>query len=264
MSDNIETDIQSLKVDNLLICKPKKTDDSLFGKMTYRDKYLHLHLYNINVVKHKQIKHLSKIYTVLFIKVPKIVCKKFIDFDNHCIDNVKTNIGGWFSKALDENVIEEYYTSSIFLSKNDGFLLKLKLQGTDENLLENTKYDIIVALKGLRFYKQRFIPEWELINMKTVDDDFLNSLQNDEDDIWIDDLDSDEPILPEPDQEQIQLIFEDLKTKIDDKLDVVNNKVEKYNALLEELNALHEKLKSHKNNLAVLENISADIDTLFQ
>jgi hypothetical protein len=262
MSDIIDTDIQSIDLKNIAIYKPRKTDDSLFGKICYNDKQLNLHFTNLQVIKHKKIKHLTKYYTVLFLKVSKSICKSIIEFDNHCIDQVKSNIASWFSKALDENVIEEYYTSSIALSEKDGFYIKLKLQGTDD-MLDCTKIDIVVALKGLRFYKQRFIPEWEIVNMKRIDDDFLNSIKSDEDDgeVW-----QDENILdiPEPDEEELEDIYEELHNKLDDKFRIINKKYVKYASLVEEINCLLEKLKSNKRDLGVLENISNEIDELFR
>jgi hypothetical protein len=265
MSDIIETDMNSVNFKHIIISKPKKTDDSLFGKISYNDKQLNLHFDNLQVIKHKKIKHLTKYYTVLFLKIPKSICKLMIEFDNHCIEQVKQNIAGWFTKALDENVIEEYYTSSVSLSEHDGFLMKLKLQGSDlEDMLDSTKLDLVVSLKGLRFYKQRFIPEWEIANLKRVDDDFLNSIKSDDEDIWQeDDIVEGEDDIPEPTEEELENIYETLYSKLDEKFHIINNKHIKYASLYEDINSLLEKLKSNKRDLTILENISIEIDELF-
>jgi hypothetical protein len=234
MNDTIDVDVMSLKLNNLEISKPKKTEDSLFGRMAYDSHNLHLHLENVEVIKHKVVKHLSKYYTVLFLKVKKRMCKKMVEFDTQCIEQVKSNIGSWFAKALDENVIEEYYTSSVCVSDKAGFVVKLKLQGADD-LLENGKYDIVASLKGVRFYKQRFIPEWEIISAKRLDEDFLNSIVEEED-IWEEHLEDDEP--PEPDAEEICSIVNSLEHKlaietrtIEEQLAGLQNKLARYQEL---------------------------------
>jgi hypothetical protein len=255
-----DAEVLSLELDKLNVLKPRKTDDSLFGKITYDDGQLNMHIHNSQVIKHKKVKHLSKCYTVLFLKVPKNICKKIVDFDSVCIEQVKTNLGGWFTKALDENVIEEYYTSSIIVSKNDGFILKLKLQG-DDDILDNARYDIIIALKGLRFYKQRFIPEWEIVNIKPVEDDFLNSLESD-DDPWQEELIEDE-VIPEPTNEELQIISDTLIEKIHKYLRQYSSDINSLQEKTSLLETLLTKLTENKHDVSVLDEISDQVEKLY-
>lgn len=267
MAEIVDCDVSSLELEKLLISKPKKTDDSLFGKISYDQHQLNVHFYNSVVVKHKRIKHLTKFYTVLILKVPKKQCKAMVDFDNHCIEQVKSNIGGWFSKALDENVIEEYYTSSVILSKNDGPLIKIKVQGCDD-LLESTKYDLVISLKGLRFYKQRFIPEWEIVNLKQVEDDFINSIQSDEENTWEDELVEDN-VVPEPDEETLNQISEAILNKLNDNINTVLHKQRRYEQKIEStkqtisyFNDIINKVKNNRFNLSILDEVSNELDEL--
>lgn len=264
MADVFETDMFNIELSKLVISKPKKTDDSLFGKITYNDCQVHLHFYNIDIIKHKRIKQLTKYYSVIFMKIPKSLCQQMIEFDNHCIEQVKSNIGGWFSKTLDENVIEEYYTTSVIINNNEGFMLKLKLQGTSEDMLEPQKVDVVIALKGLRFYKQRFIPEWEIVNIKPVYDDFINSIQSDdENNIWQEEIDENDSYLPEPDEEELTCIYNTLFNKMEKKYKTLVKKQQKYTDLSEHISSLIERLESNKHNLSVLENIDNLFDELF-
>lgn len=242
----LDIDIQTLNTNFIQINKPKKTEDSLFGKVSYDDTVLNLHLSNIEVINHKKIKHLTKYYTVLFVKVKKPVCRRILELDNHCIQQVKDHISSWFSKALDENVIEEYYTSSIHLSKNNEYIFKLKLQGSDD-IIENGRYDMVVTLKGLRFYKQRFIPEWELVTIQSVENDFLNSIDTD-DENWEEEL-IEENVIPEPDFEELAGIRDNLVKKIQRRRDDIE---ENYNRVHAELEQIQDQLRRVADLLAKL------------
>jgi len=255
----IDIEVQSLELSAIQISKPKRTDDSLFGKMTYNNQQLNIHFHNLHVLKHKKVKHLTKYYTVLFLKVPKFVCKKMIDFDNHCIDQVQTNISGWFAKALDENVIEEYYTTSVLLNKENAYVLKLKLQGADD-ILECGQHDIVVSLKGLRFYKQRFIPEWELIAAQPIENDFLNSIDSDEDN-WEDEM-LEQDIVPEPDAEQVQIIFEALHQKISSQANMLEQTISQLQSKLDAVTKICNKMDDAKFNLSVLNSIEVEYESL--
>jgi hypothetical protein len=264
----LDIDIQTLNTKFIQINKPKKTEDSLFGKISYDDTTLNLHLSNIEVVNHKKIKHLTKYYTVLFVKVKKPMCLRILELDNHCIQQVKDHISSWFSKALDENVIEEYYTSSIHLSKMNEYIFKLKLQGSDD-IMENGKYDMVITLKGLRFYKQRFIPEWELVTIQPVENDFLNSIDTD-DENWEDEL-IEENVIPEPDYEELALIKDNLERKIELKRAEIEGN---YNRIHADLELVGDKLRNiddllskfHKNtnlNQNILDEFNNELENNF-
>lgn len=262
MSDAVDVDVNNIDFDKLLISKPKKTDDSLFGNISFEHNRLNIHFYNVEILKHKKIRHMTNHYTVIFLKVSKKVCEKMLEFDNHCIDQVQQNISSWFSKALDENVIEEYYTSSVTINRSTGFVVKLKLQGVDD-VFECGKYDMIVSLKGLRFYKQRFIPEWEILSAKKMGEDFLNSIVDEDEDPW-QEATFEEDVLPEPNEEEILQIVNGLKDRIHHEKNILvseykslKTKISKYKELEEELNTF---VDSKSTQYSVLDEISDKFD----
>ena len=250
----IDADVQTLKLEKLTISKPRKTDDSLFGKISYDGCQLNLHLNNVQVIKHKKIKHMSKFYTVLQLQVSRQICKKLVEFDAHCIEQVQTNTVAWFTKTLDENVIEEYYTSSVNISKTSGFMFKLKLQG-DDDILESNKLDIVIGLKGLRFYKQRFIPEWEIVSTTVIDSDFMNSLDSDSEACWEEDINN-QNTFPEPDDEEFNQIFHQIRSKITDHVNRLSQDRDILSIKLEELDKLNAELEKCKNSISALDRIS--------
>lgn len=230
--DRFDVDIAKWEVESVRISKPKKTDDSLFGKIYHYEgkeqpHSLSIYLYNIEVLDHKVIQHVSRPYTVLLIKVDKTTCRKFLSFDQHCIDQVKSNMSSWFTKALDVNVIEEYYTSSIQLSNKNAYVLKVKTHGSDV-LLSKGHYDMVMTLRGVRFYKQRFVPEWELTSVERVENDFLNSLNTDEETfLWEEDL-IEENVVPEPDIEEIKMIRANISERVKKANEIIEHKLNKY------------------------------------
>lgn len=256
--DCVEIDVQDLPLlENITICKPRKTDDSLFGKIHCNEKQLNIHLYNVEVVKHKKVKHHTNTYSIVFLKVSKGVCKSFVDFDATCIELVRSNITNWFAKTFDENVIEEYYSPSVSICKSQGFMLKLKLQGSNDTL-DNGKYDLVVGLKGLRFYKQRFIPEWEIVNVQVVGEDFLNSLQSDEEPSWEDE----EDVAPEPTAEELQAIYNNIREKVDSTLLGLKEKYKSVKAKIHDLENILSELENNEKSIVVLDKLSERADNL--
>jgi hypothetical protein len=131
--------------------------------------------------------------------------------------------------------------------------LKLKLQGQEE-ILKPGFYDLVICLKGVRFYKQRFIPEWELTTADLMERDFLNSLQSDEEESsWEAEM-IEENIVPEPDIETLTMIHKDLSNRIHDFYDVLSKKYEKY---ANKKNVVEELLQKVKD-LAVTDVIGVD------
>jgi hypothetical protein len=68
----------------------------------------------------------------------------------------------------------------------------------------------MLALKGLRFYKQRFVSEWGILGVKPVEHDFLNSIES-EDELW------DEEEQPIPTDDDMQTIRNDIQAAIQEK-----------------------------------------------
>lgn len=185
----MDVDIRELQVGALSILKPKRHHDSLFGRIADTEaKTVDTYFYNVNVVKHKRVTHHDGAYTVLYMRASKDVVKKMIEFDEFCKTHVRSNASKLFTKSLDENVIDEYYTASVTMTPRDGCLIKLKLQNAEDDLLEALRYDLLLRIQGLRFYKQRFVAEWELCGIRKLENDFVNSYDDSDEDALFDDM----------------------------------------------------------------------------
>lgn len=250
----MDTDIRDLHTGSLTIQKPKKHQESLFGKIVSgEDNNISLFFYNVRIVKHKRVSHHDGAYTVLYLKVSKDILRKIIEFDDFCKEHVRMNATRWFSKSLDENVIDEYYMSSIVMSPIDGCLVKLKLKNADE-LLKLMRYDVLLGIRGLRFYKQRFVAEWEICSVKLLENDFVGSFADDEDQYSCDGVDVA--------TEDLEAVANDLLSRIVAEMRLIENKIKPMEEKLQNLDALHKQLSNPcvLKTVTMLDNIAEELE----
>jgi len=250
---DMEIDIRDLDMRQVAISKPKKQEDSLFGKITFGENGtspLKLYLYGAQSLRHKAVGN----YSMLYAKVPRGVLHALAEFDEQSKAHVRQNASQWFTKSLDENVIDEYYMSSLVTLPADGTVAKLKLVGDHQRFLEPGRYDLLLAVKGLRFFKQRFVAEWEIAAVKSLGDDLVNSFVEDEDE----DASADEEAasLAEevlPAEDDLASIGAHLQETIEARLAPLQREVSR-------LLKLRSDLESNTKCVAVLDRIAEDLD----
>jgi hypothetical protein len=248
----MEIDIRDLSFSQVTISKPKKQDDSLFGKITHGgEAALKVYLYGVQSIRHKSVGE----YSVLYAKVPRNVLRALAEFDEHAKEHVRENAARWFTKSLDENVIDEYYMSSMVTLPAEGTVAKLKLVGGDKlQILEPGRYDLLLRVKGLRFFKQRFVAEWELLAVKRLGDDLVSSFMEDEEDDQSshDELEGDgESVMPTDDD--LASISTHLQEQIEARLAPLQREVTR-------LLQLRSELEHNTKCVAVLDRIAEDLD----
>jgi hypothetical protein len=258
----MDSDIRDLHMGSLSIQKPKKHQDSLFGKIVGDDGNATYYFYNVNVIKHKRVSHHDGAYTVLYVKTPKDIVRKLVEFDDFCKDHVRMNATRWFAKSLDENVIDEYYMSSVVVSPSDGCLVKLKLRNVEE-LLEPMRYDVLLSIRGLRFYKQRFVAEWELCGVKRLETDFVSSYDDGDssDDELFGDVGGNNGVV-EVTAEDLQTIASDLVARVEGKMETIRHQIDPLQMELEKLNGVREQLVNPRvpKTVALLDKIAEDLE----
>jgi hypothetical protein len=255
----MDCDIRDLHMGSLSIQKPKKHQESLFGRIVGDNgNAMSYYFYNVQVVKHKRVSHHDGAYTVLYIKSSKEIIRKLVEFDDFCKEHVRLNASRWFAKSLDENVIDEYYMSSVLVSPSDGCLIKLKLRNV-EDLLDVLRYDVLLSVRGLRFYKQRFVAEWELCGVKRLETDFVSSY---------DDGDSDEEEIfggaagVEVTDEDLQAVTTDLIVRVESRIELVKGQIDPLQKELERLNGVRDQLVNPRvpKTVALLDKIAEDLE----
>lgn len=257
----MDCDIRDLHLGSLSIQKPKKNQDSLFGKVLGDNgNPISYYFYNVHVIKHKRVSHHDGAYTVLYIKAPKDITRKLVEFDDFCKEHVRVNASRWFAKSLDENVIDEYYMSSVVLSPNDGCLVKLKLKNVEE-LLQQMRYDILLSIRGLRFYKQRFVAEWELCGVKRLETDFVNSYDDESDEEVLYGGATENGVV-EVTAEDLQAISTDLVVRVTSKIESIQGQIDPLQRELGRLQGILQQLTDPRvlKTVALLDKIAEDLE----
>ena len=296
MSDsNIDSNSETIKFSKLNLNKiiyttPKKTDDKS-GYMS--------HIYYNSGDKSNSEK------IPLLIQSPKLIIKNgisikknkcYIEYDltdNQEFLNLIKKIDeknvmltteyseDWFGKQIPMNVIDDYYRTPLFSSKETSHIKfrihldknkcpDLQIYNNDNkvisyeeyNKLDDTKSVCIIQYIGLRFLKKQFIPEWKVIQIKAYnpkkelpymfcdednynsDDEYLVPYLTDEEN----EMDNEKKINDAEDDNTLEI--DDLDTLLSNKQNQKNEALEEKRVALEKAKLEVEKLT---NEIAGLE-----------
>lgn len=123
----------------------------------------------------------------IYIKHNKHSAKEVSAIQDDVLKIVKENCNNWFKTNLNDDLIEDYLDQNIIYEKEVGQIFRLKCINDISALSSNTSVNILLTLRHIRFYKQKFVLEWEVEEAEImdhihplVDDDTEN---DDEDDI---------------------------------------------------------------------------------
>lgn len=95
-----------------------------------------------------------------------IKSRSFMDFmsdlNEHVIEIVKQNCEEWFNNNMSLDLIDEYYSNPMKYDKVHGYVVRIKHEG--DICPRQSKVNVTLRLKGLRFLKQKFGLEWEVVS----------------------------------------------------------------------------------------------------
>lgn len=194
------------------IIKPKKNANGTYEGLIYKNLKKDLISLKIENAKIMALKVVQGDH-YLFIK-HKTVAKEVYDINSDVITNVKDNCHSWFRNGLSGELIEDYFTSNIIYDKELGQVIKFKCLNDLSDLQENTSVNISITLKNIRFYKQKFVIEWDIDEIEVIDQIALIDLE---------DADSFSDDLPVPLEEDILSLKEHYLSIIKGELDKVEN-----------------------------------------
>jgi hypothetical protein len=231
-----------MSLENLIICKPKKSENNTYICLIWEDvkKPFEIELKNSIIVYEKS--------NVLYIK-NKDYKNFFYDLNLKIIDIVKKNCSEWFHNNMNIDLIDDYYTNTLVYDKQYGDLIKIKLVNAQE-IKTNIKCDLSIRLCNLRFYKQKFLLEIEITDIKPVE---LELVDNDSTDGFFS-----EDELPSPNNEEIETIKIEHSTKANDKLRQIRDQLSE----LDTKSKMIEGLLNELNESITLDNIVKVCDCL--
>jgi len=93
------------------------------------------------------------------------------DLNDKIIDIVKQNSTNWFSTSIDNELIDEYYISTLQYDKKRGETIRIKVRNIDEVVDRQFSGPVkfTLVLKYLKFYKQKFFAEFNIEGIETVE-----------------------------------------------------------------------------------------------
>ena len=232
----------------LKILKPKRNANGTYEGQIYRNHnkdLLNLKIDDAKIVSIKQ--HNEDFY--LYIK-HKTVAKDICDINSDIIATVKNNCKSWFKNTLSDDLIEDYFTTNIIYDKVLGQVIKFKVLNDISELQKDTTANISFTLKTIRFYKQKFVIEWDVDEVEISDSMCLVELGED----------ADEEDIPEP-------LAEDIISIKDHYMGIINNgliRLRSEKGAIEDkekaLIALTEKIDAGNN----LSEVSDELDKILQ
>lgn len=180
--------------------------------------------------------------TLILKSKDKTMTRYMDDLNDKILNIVKENSASWFHSRIDDDLIEEYYISTLQYDKRKGETIRLKLKNIEE-VEEAKDFDtdvkVVVTFKGLKFYKQKFYPEFQVNLVEALEGSNEPMFHDDEhqDEIFVD-----EDEHPLPSYEEVMSMKEDylrsLKKSCDELADQLRQIEIMYNDKFEKLTNL--------------------------
>jgi len=152
-----------------IIKRPRRRENGTYTSNIYASLNPNTSYYftfeNALIVK---VSDLSEAEKYVYIKDGRKNMSALHDLNQQVIKIVQENCDTWFENRMNSKIIEEYYVNSIIYDKKHGYLIRLKVVDVDDDLSMNVGNRILLklAMKNLRFYKQKFFVEWTVREMR--------------------------------------------------------------------------------------------------
>lgn len=156
---------QNATLVDLHITKPKKRENGTYaGSIFIQEKERYrLNAPNSVIVGEKIISEAEKYIFIKNRKINNAIC----DLNKAVIDIVKENCYSWFKNNINAELVDEYYTNTIVYDKKYGDLIRLKVVDLEHEVPLNQPVHLQLDLVNIRFYKQKFVIEWVLQEVRT-------------------------------------------------------------------------------------------------
>lgn len=239
-------DIKDIDFDNIIISKPKKIDNTYICPIYYQTKKnkLLITFNNIILLSTKPLQQRNE----FFIYIKNKSYNNFIyDLNTLIIDIVKNKSVLWFNNNMNIDLVDDYYTNTLIYDKKYGDVIRLKCIGNEQDINDYImkKNNITIHINQIRFYKQKFILECEILKCETINYNINDTLINEDDILLIEDD------IPLPNEDDIYKI----KNEYLETINIFLNKIKISFSLLESKINNIEKLKFKLINTLDIDNI---------
>ncbi len=230
------TTFQSSSISDIHIGKAKKKEGFYLCPVNLENR----NSFNV-VLKEASIVNIKEISNTLIIKSKS--SSGYMDkLNDKIVETVRLNSSTWFNSSIDDDVIEEYFISTLQYDKKNGETIRIKVKNIDE--LEASQLDgrltLVLTLKHIKFFRQKFFPEFQIESITSGNHvnsmDFVDDSDND-------DFDVDDEEVPLPSFEEVQNI----------KKECLENLEKKQTSLKAKLTELQESYTSVNNSINLLQ-----------
>lgn len=188
-------------IDTIVIGKARKNEGFYICNVTTSDKSPF-----VVTIDKAQVLNVKETSNTVILK-SKCSVRYMDDLNDKIIDIVKQNSSNWFSTSIDNELIDEYYISTLQYDKKRGETIRIKVRNIDEivdkEISGHVKFTLV--LKYLKFYKQKFFAEFNIEGIEAAE------LCND---VFLDDDCEDDQEYALPSYEEVQAIRMDCLQKL--------------------------------------------------
>lgn len=191
----------SSAIDTIVIGKARKNEGFYICNVTTLDKSPF-----VVTIDKAQVLTIKETSNTVILK-SKCCVRYMDDLNDKIIDVVKQNSSNWFSTSIDNELIDEYYISTLQYDKKRGETIRIKVRNIDEIIDKpiSGHVKLVLVLKYLKFYKQKFFAEFNIESVETTE------LCND---VFLDDDCEDDQEYALPSYEEVQAIRMDCLQKL--------------------------------------------------
>jgi hypothetical protein len=193
----------SSAIDTIVIGKARKNEGFYICHVTTLEKTPFF-----VVLDNAQVLDIKETSNTVIVK-SKCSARYMDDLNEKIIDIVKQNSSNWFSTSIDNELIDEYYISTLQYDKKRGETIRIKVRNideiTDKSLSRHVKF--ILVLKYLKFYKQKFFAEFNIEAVHPAETAQCS-------DVFLDDDCEDDQEYALPSYEEVQAIRMDCLEKL--------------------------------------------------
>jgi hypothetical protein len=208
----------SSAIDTIVIGKARKNEGFYICHVTTLDKSPF-----VVTIDKAQVLTIKETSNTVILK-SKCSVRYMDDLNDKIIDVVKQNSSNWFSTSIDNELIDEYYISTLQYDKKRGETIRIKVRNIDEvidkQISGHVKFTLV--LKYLKFYKQKFFAEFNIEGIEAVE------LIQPCNDVFLDDDCEDYQEYALPSYEEVQAIRMDCLQKLYNSRNKILEQMEKY------------------------------------
>jgi hypothetical protein len=239
--------------DKIIISKPRKIDNTYICPIYYnvKNENLQFTFTNVNIISVKPLKNRNEFF--LDFK-NKNYYNFLFDFNTFITNIVKEKTTRWFNNNMNIDLIDDYYTNPLLYDKNNGDIIRLKCIGKEKNIREQIgkKINIHIQFNQLKFYKQKFLLECEIINYQEA---------NTNCDIIDEDTDNSSDETPEPTADDIDVIKNKYIKSTDNYLNNLKTMISSFELKINNIESIKINLLNTKNVQNII-NICNDLEKL--